>query len=166
MNLNELLAALTDLDNAAEISVEPDIIEAELAELSTKVDSIKKVLDRLNFEAERLAQEAEKIEKAAAQVTKNADALEDWVKFSMKTHGFTKLPGNTWNLQLKRTAPKVITKQEPTAEIAVKYPGIVLRDVKWRWDKKKIKEAIESGQLFEYGHLQEGMSLSFPPRKG
>ena len=162
MNLNELLAALSDLDNAAEISVDPLVIVGEIAD---KVDAIKKVMDRLNCEAERLAQEAAQIDKASSQIYKNALALEEWIKFSMQGQGFTKLPGNTWNIQLKRTAPTVVTKQQPTAEIAVKYPDIVRRSVTWTWDKKKIKEAIESGQTFEYGHLQEGTSLSFPVRK-
>lgn len=163
MNLMELLAALSDLDDAAEIEIDPAEIVGDIAD---KVDAIKKVLDRLEMEATRLSVLSDMIKQSAQHVDRNRKRLEEWVRFSMRSQGFERVPGNLFTAQLKRTAPKLVVDQEPTAVIAFAMPDFVRRAVSYTWRKDDIKKAMANGVKFEYGRLQESHSLSFPVRKG
>jgi hypothetical protein len=162
--LETILARLSDLDNA-QVDVEFDPAEV-VGELAQKVDAIKTVIDRLEKESERLDEAATSFAMASSAVKNNAKRLRNYVQYSMQSHGFEKLPGTLWRMQLQNSAPALKTTKDPDAENAVYMPEFVRRKVIYSWDKDAIKESLAKGASFEYGSLVESKQLRFYVQKG
>lgn len=163
MTLDDLLSQLSILDMAGDVDFDPTQVVGDLRE---KVDAIRTVLARLKNEHERLLHDAQELLDSARAVKNNSERLKEYVRYSMETHGFEKIPGNLWCLQLQRAAPALETTAEANADMAVKFPDLVKRTVIYAWDKKAIKDAMAKGVNFEYGYLRESKSIQFPVRKG
>ncbi len=164
MNLVLLLAALSDLDEAANpIEFDPAHVIGDIRE---KVDAIHTVMGRLKLEAARLADAAELFKQASKGVEKNLDRLEGYVLFAMKSQGFEKLPGVHWRAQIQATTPSIVATRDATADDLLDHPAFVRRKVEYSWDKKALKEHLANGGKFEYIKLQEGQTVRFYVNKG
>ncbi len=164
MTLEEILARLSDLDNAqVNVEFDPENIAGELNE---KVDAIKIVLDRLQGESARLRVCAEEFARAAKTVENNAERLKEYVLYAMQQNGFEKLPGKLWRLQVQKAAPALVTEYSPTAETMLEMPSFVERKVGYSWNKEQIKEHLKAGGEFRYGSLRDSYYVRSYVNKG
>lgn len=158
MTLTELLAALSNLDEAPAVEFDPTQI---VGDLKDKVDAIKKVLVRLELEHGRLLGLQCEIGKAAGQVGRNIDRLEDYLAFAMRSQGFDKLPGTMWRVQFQNSAPALEVERDATADDLIETPALVSRTVKYAWKKDEIKSYIAAGNTFQHGKIVQGQHLRF-----
>ncbi len=163
MNLAELLAALSDLDEAASVEFDPAQI---VGDLKDKVDAIHAVLGRLDSESDRLSGIASQFTKASNSVANNRKRLEAYLLRQMQENGFEKLPGTIWRAQLQKKPPALIVEREANAEDAVQLPALVVRTISYRWDKGAVKELLSAGGEFKYGKIQQDKTVRFWPNKG
>lgn len=163
LTLAQLLATLSDLDEAAEVSFDPTTV---VGDLKDKVDAIYTVMDRLEHETARLGSIAAEFQLAARRVNQNRERLKEYVRFAMRTNGYEKLPGNRWRLQLQNTAPALVCEREATADDAMAMSAFVTRKVEYKWDKNAIKEHLANGGTFAHGRLMEGQTVRFYVNKG
>ncbi len=163
MILTELLAALSDLDNAAGFDFDPASVVGDVRD---KVDAIKTVLGRLKMEAERLDEIGRDIRRAADQVERNHQRLEEYLLTSMRGEGFDKLPGNLWRVQIQKKPPALLVERLPTADDVLAMPELVERKIEYRWRKDDIKKFLTEGGEFPFGRIVQGEKVQFYINKG
>ncbi len=158
MNLTELLAALSNLDEAGEVEFDPQQV---VGELKDKVDAIHKVLGRLKAEQNRLMEEAEKIAAAGRDMQRQHFRLTEYLAFAMRSQGFDKLPGQMWRVQFQKSAPSVQIDREPAPDDFIANPAFVNRTVRYSWIKDEIKAYIARGNEFPDAKIVQGQYLKF-----
>lgn len=163
LTLDDILTALSDLDSAPAVEFDPAEV---LGNLVDKVDAIHKVMGRLKNESARLEEIAEQFKNAAKGCERNAERLKAYVIFTMKNHGFEKLPGKDFRIQLQKTTPAMELDHEAGPDDALAFPVFVSRKTIYAWDRIKLKEYLQNGGSFEYGRLKEGQTARFYINKG
>lgn len=155
--LTEFVAAeaIDDLDRAKEL----------LAAIYSRVDEIKEYSDRLYFEAERVSSYAKEFSSGARASKNRADSIYDRLHWCMKQAAFTDLPGIKWRAHVQKGADVLVLDQAPTAEIALKYPGLVKRETSYSWDTPAVEKHLAAALPFEYGRLRENSFVRFYVRK-
>lgn len=143
LSLDELLLALSSLDDAATLEFDPAQI---VGDLKGKVDAIHTVIGRLDAEQDRLAGIASQFSKAAAGVYNNARRLEAYLLASMQKHNYEKLPGELFRVQVQSGADALDVERNPSADDYVKDPDLVTRKVSYAWNKDKAKEKLLAGE--------------------
>lgn len=161
--LDDILRSLSDLDAAPAVEFDPTEV---VGDLKDKVDAIYKVMGRLKSEAARLDEIAEQFLMASKACEKNADRLKEYVIFTMRKHGFDKLPGKEFRVQMQKTTPSVEVEREAGPEDQLAFPHLVVRKTTYAWEKKKLREWIESGGSFEYGRVVQGNTVRFYINRG
>ncbi len=163
MNLTDLLAALSNLDDAPHVEFDPAQVVGDVRE---KVDAIHKVLGRLAAERDRLREDADELAKASSQVERSRQRLFEYLQFSMLAQGFEKLPGNTWRVQFQKSTPALELEREANVDDFIATAALVRRTVTYAWNKDKVKELIAAGESFPHGRIVQGQHLRFYPNKG
>lgn len=158
VTLAELLAAMQEFDlGLPAVDFDPQ----ELANtLKDKVDDVKHVLDRLEFQAMWFRQQADPFMQAAYTLERNTKRLKDYVTFNMQVNEFEALPGNTHVMRLQNNPPALeITEQECTAMHFMKYQSYAKYVWRYEWDEKAIKDVLVSKRKDE---LEKHPNLPVP----
>jgi hypothetical protein len=135
--------------------------KAEVAALLVaKIDSTAEVLDELEHQAERLRQASAKLAEGKRQVLARVERIKDYIAFHMQQGGFTQLPGECWKAKMT-TGLSVLPKMEPEAHL----PFV---RVKFEWDKKALKAALEAmdPEAMKVAELVPSASVSMAVNKG
>ena len=135
--------------------------KAEVAALLvSKIDNTAELLDELEHQAERLRLASAKLSEGKRQVLARVDRIKDYMAFHMQHAGFTQLPGECWKAKLS-TGIAVVPKRDPEA-------GLPFVRVKYEWDKKALKTALESfdPKAMELANLVPSASVSIVVNKG
>lgn len=162
--LAEILQSLDAIDQGvmAVTDAERAMIGAALAE---KIDSTADVIDQLEHQEERLRSAARKLSDGARQVSARIDRIKEYMAFHMQQTGFNQLPGEVWKAKLQ-TGLAVEPKREATEEDAAANPEFVR--VKYEWNKKELKAALEvlHPKAMEVAELVPSASVSIDVNKG
>lgn len=164
MTLDEYLAALSDLDRAAEM--DPQEIVDTVEGLKEKIDAIYKTRKRLESEAKSLTDEATRFMKAADAVEKHFIRLTDYVCRVLVAHNFEKVPGHRWRVQVQNSQPSLVAGRDPGPEDMLETPDLVRRKIFYSWEKDVIKERMLAGQHFKDMKIIQGKQIRFYPNKG
>lgn len=164
MNLDEYLAALSDLDRAAEM--DPQEISDTIEGLKNKIDAIYKVRDRLEMESKRLTKDAALLLKSADAVERHHKRLTDYVCRTMVNHEFEQVPGRLWRVAVQNSPMSLVTDRDPGPEDMLETPQYVRRKVFYSWEKDLIKDRLLAGEKFKDMKLIQGKHIRFYPNKG
>lgn len=141
--LSSILTAMQMFDEA--IVIDFDSAEVVAGDLKDKVDAIKVVIDRLEFQAEWCRQKADPFMKSAYALERNVKRLREYVLYQMQQGEFDTLPGNTYRAQLQNNPPSLeLTQPECSALDYQRYPNYVKQIRFYEWDKTAIKDALIS----------------------
>lgn len=167
VTLDALLTAMQLFDQGLAVKFDPETVVGDLRE---KVDAIKTVIDRLEFQAEWAKQQAAPFMEVYYAVQKNVERLKEYVRYSMEKNGFQELPGNKYRVQLQDNPPALeITRPEATAMDYQKYPSYCKQIRFYEWDKPAIKAALLDKHEFPFAKLSRGKHCRFyvnPPADG
>lgn len=158
--LNELLALLTEADNAfltLSLDEHADLIEAG----RVKVDNYKYLIDKMKSQEELLDKWMEEYAAAKRTVFNNRRRLTEHLLYVLRSHGFDKFTGNRFVVKIQKSKPAVQMTVEPNDLLKLRYPDIIR--TKYEWDKVKVYELLKSGdeKLCELGTLKESIYPSF-----
>ena len=163
--LSELLAHLSNLDNAAE-PIDPEIFKNLRDEIAGKIDAIKTVLDRLQAEAARLEKAAAEFKMAAATVTANLDRLKSYTLWAMQQADVEKLPGEYWSISRRTSPVSVEVDREATDIEATLYPNLIKTKVSHSWNREELKRLLQTGaEEINFARLKQGQYVQFVVRK-
>lgn len=163
--LAEILAWLDAVDQGL-IAATPEDQAHVGALLVAKIDNTKGVLDELEFQEKRLRAAAKELETGAGQVASRVKRMKSYMAHHMKAHGFTHLPGEVWKARLTGGVSAEPNYKTPVKGDVEKAPHLVR--VKYEWDKKALKAALEVGDEHArlVASLVESNSVSIGAYKG
>lgn len=164
MTLKELVEVL---DRSESEEVDISLIQEVIKALPTKVDGCAQYLDSLDDEIARAKDYSKKFSDLAKQIEARKERFEGYLKHSIEANNFEKLTGDAFQLSIKKNPPSVITKREADAADSLNYPDFVTSKVTFAWDKKALKEGIESGNKVatELAELVQKTSLKVGIKK-
>jgi hypothetical protein len=148
MTLREMVEVL---DRSESEEVDLGLIQEVIKALPTKVDGCAQYLDSLDDEIARAKDYAKKFSELAKQIEARKERFEGYLKHSIESNGFEKLTGDAFQMTIKKNPPSVITKREADAADSLNYPNLVTTKMTFAWDKKALKEGIESGDKVALG---------------
>jgi hypothetical protein len=148
MTLKELVEVL---DRSESEEVDLNLIQAVLKALPTKVDGCAQYLDSLDDEITRAKDYAKKFSDLAKQIEARKERFEGYLKHSIESNGFEKLTGDAFQMTIKKNPASVIARREADAADSLNYPNLVTTKMTFAWDKKALKEGIESGDKVALG---------------
>jgi hypothetical protein len=151
----EQIAKVLDRDYDYEL----EEVQAVLKLLPSKVDGCVQYRDRLADEAARAKEYAKRFADLAKQIENRSAKFEGYLQVTLETNNFEKLKGDAFYIELKKNPPSVVTSREPSAEDSFNLAGYVSSSVKYSWNKKAIKAAIESGSALDFAELVNKQSL-------
>jgi hypothetical protein len=167
ITLEALLATMQLFDEGMAIDFDPAQV---VGDLKDKVDAVKSVIDRMEFQAEWARQKADPFMKAAYSLEKKVERLKEYVRYSMEKNGFQELPGNTFRAQLQKNAPSLeVTQPECSAIDYSKWPNYCKQIRYYEWDKAAIKSALLDKAELPFAKLHVGTHVRFyinPPAEG
>lgn len=148
------------------LNIDPDMLpedfdpERLIGDISDKVDGIQWTLNDWLARASMIQIEYIKpfVEKQQSLLKKH-ERLKQYVKDQMIKHGMEKIPGKFKGFRLQATAPVVVFKQEPDAELYLKHSDVIKQNTAYKWDSKAIKEILQSGVEFPYAELKENKAV-------
>lgn len=140
--LAAILAAMQIFDEAVAVDFDPAEVVGDLRD---KVDAIKRVIDRLDFQAEWCRQQAEPFLKAAKALESNVGRLRDYVLYHMQEGLFTELPGNQYRAVLQNNPPSLELLGTGCSKLDFeRYPNYVEHVDHFRWKNAEIRDALIS----------------------
>lgn len=156
--LSTILAAMQLFDDAVVVEFDPAEI---VGDLKDKIDSIKRVVDRLEFQAEWYREQAEPFMRSAYAVERNVKRLKEYVTYHMQTGHYSELPGHVFRAQLQTNAPALEIDPDCTANEYAKWPDYVTPIRRYEWNEKAVKEtlAAKRKQLLDEAE-QQGVELA------
>lgn len=159
--LADILQYLDAVDQGV-IDPSPDDKAAVAALLVAKIDNTADVIDELEYQAERLRTAAAKLSEGKRQVLARVERIKDYMAFHMKTAGFQQIPGDVWRAKLT-TGLSVSIKREASERDDPRFVR-----VKYEWDKKALKAALEGLDpvAMEVASLEASASVSIDVNKG
>jgi hypothetical protein len=141
-------------------------LEVVVNQLPQKVDGCAQWVDKLADDAKRAREYARKFTEAARQIEAQADRFEGYVLRAMKKNGFEKLPGEAFQVSIRKSS-SVSTTRSPTADDALSDLGRFIRTkIAYEWDKAAIKDALKAGNELDFAHVDQSTSVQFSIRKG
>ena len=136
-------------------------------QLPTKVDGYAQWLDKLADDAKRAREYARKFAEYARQIDARTERHLGHIKRVMETHHFEKMPGDAFQVSIRKNPPSVVTTRPPTAEDALSDRSrFVKTTIKYEWDKPSIKEAQKAGEDLDFAYLEQSTRVQFDIRKG
>ncbi len=160
--IDKLLADFTLAEAQDDLETAKTLLET----VRLRIDEIKEHTDKLYAEGKRLSTYRAEFQTSAAASKSEADRVYDRLLWCMSQAGFIELPGTKWRAHVQAGAQVLDLDQEATAEIALKYPKLVKRDIVFSWDKEKVQEHLAAKQEFEYGRLRDNHFVKFYVKKG
>jgi len=148
MTLREMVEVI---DRSESEEVDLNLIQAVLKALPTKVDGCAQYLDSLDDEITRAKDYSKKFSDLAKQIEARKERFEGYLKHAIEGNGFEKLTGDAFQMTIKKNPPSVITRREADAADSLNYPDLVTTKMTFAWDKKALKEGIESGDKVALG---------------
>jgi hypothetical protein len=164
MTLKEMVEVL---DRSESEEVDLGLIQEVIKALPTKVDGCAQYLDSLDDEITRAKDYSKKFSELAKQIEARKERFEGYLKHSIESNGFEKLTGDAFQMTIKKNPASVITKRECDGPDWLEYPQFVTSKVSYAWDKKALKEGIESGDKVatELAELVQKTSLKVGIKK-
>jgi len=139
------------LDQSETEEVDLGLIQAVIEHLPHKVDGCAQYLDSLDDEITRAKDYSKKFSELAKQIEARKERFEGYLKHAIEGNGFEKLTGDAFQMTIKKNPASVITKREADADDSLNYPKFVASKISFSWDKKALKEGIESGDKVALG---------------
>ena len=141
-------------------------LEIIVNQLPQKVDGCAQWIDKLADDAKRAREYARKFGEAARQIEAQIERFESYVLRAMKKNGFEKLPGEAFQVSLRKSS-SIATTRQPTADDALSDLGRFVRTkITYEWDKAAIKDALKAGNDLDFAHVDQSTSVQFSIRKG
>jgi uncharacterized protein YihD (DUF1040 family) len=164
MTIKEMVEIL-DRSEAEEVDL--NLIQAVIKALPSKVDGCAHYLDSLDDEIARAKDYSKKFSDLAKQIEARKERFEGYLKNAIEANNFEKLTGDAFQMSIKKNPASVITKRECDAADSLNYPDFVTSKVTFQWDKKALKEGIESGNAVavELAELVQKTSLKVGIKK-
>lgn len=164
-SLRTILERLSQIDDdLAPEEFDPAFLVGDLRD---KVDAIKWRIDTWRSDAQKIQEQwIDPLTKKMNSLTKKAEKLEEYVLSQMLAKGFEKLPGHMMEVCLRTNPPAVEVDMEAGPEAFLLYDNLVIQKTIYQWDKKKVKEQLESGQELKFARLTRGKKIAFSPKKG
>lgn len=162
------LAQMVEIIDSSETEeVDLALIQGVIKALPTKVDGCAQYLDSLEDEITRAKDYSKKFSDLAKQIEARKERFEGYLKNAIEGNSFEKLTGDAFQLSIKKNPPSVITKREADAADSLNYPNFVTNKITFSWDKKALKEGIESGDKVANGlaEIQQKTSLKVGIKK-
>lgn len=140
--------------NGGEITPELEAeIERITTDVATKADGYAIVMDRLEMTAERLKARADEFTKAAKACTNLQEGMKERLKIAVEASPSQTIDGDIYTWKLIKLAPAVDIDENVLGKnwctVTTKYTP----------DKKRIKEAFESGIQVEGAWLRDVRAL-------
>jgi hypothetical protein len=129
--------------------------------ISTKVDSIAYVLERLDREAEALKARAKMFQSAAKRIQSAQDWLKQYTKVSMQAMSVNELQGQSYRFLLSNSKPKLVVSDEQSIP-----PEFWTETVTRSLDRDLIEMAIANGIDVPGVHYEEVKALRVSVPKG
>lgn len=158
MTLYELTGqylALMEMAEAGEVSPEELTEAAKNIEgaIEDKADNIARILAQLKANAEGITAEIERLKARKDAISRNADSLKEYLQNTMLITGKTKFKTNLFSFNIQKNPASVVIDDE--SAIPEEY---------WiqqapKLDKAAIKEALGTGEIFDFAHLEQKQSL-------
>lgn len=163
-SLREILNNLQKIDD--EMAPEDFNPEEIVGDLKGKVDAIKWRIDSWYAEANTIDEQwIAALEKRRNALRKKAEKLEAYVKGQMLLHGYDTLPGEMMRIDLRNSQPSVEINKEAGPEDYLQYTNFVLQKTSYNWNKKAVKEAIQSGAELPFATLKQDKHIRFAVKK-
>ncbi len=129
--------------------------------ISTKVDSIAYVLERLDREAEALKARAKMFQSAAKRIQSAQDWLKQYTKVSMQAMSVNELQGQSYRFLLSNSKPKLVVSDEQSIP-----PEFWTETVARSLDRDLIEMAIANGIDVPGVYYEEVKALRVSVPKG
>jgi regulator of replication initiation timing len=152
-------ALITELlDDPEKAEMVFDTLDSMEGELQDKLTSIGKLIRNFNADEEALKEESKRLKERADAAKKQAEKLENYVKFIMQKNGFKKLDTPLFKFSLKSSVSLVVTDLDQVPEHFLKpqppKPDIagLKKHLKQAYDEKGLEmpeELPELGVKFE-----------------
>lgn len=142
MTLAQILDTLQAADDAL-ISMTPEQMGELGALLAAKVDGYRLVLTKMEAEETRLRAEADAFLKPAKALAKAQERLKEAMAYHMLSHQMTRIPGESWRVDLKETKAVETPQASPTNDDQWNYSDYVR--LKFEWNKIALKAGLEKG---------------------
>ena len=155
------------LDQSETEEVDLALIQEVIKALPSKVDGCAQYLDSLDDEIARAKDYSKKFSDLAKQIEARKERFEGYLKHSIESNNFEKLTGDAFQMTIKKNPASVITKRECGGDDWITWPQFVTSKVSYSWDKKALKEGIESGSevATELAELVQKTSLKVGIKK-
>lgn len=161
--LGELLIMLSQADDGlSSVDFDPATV---VGDVKDKVDAIKTVVDRLEFQESWCRQQAKPFQDAALVLANNRKRLLAYVVHAMGTQGFEQLPGRQFQAKLQDNPPALEVMTEATALDAAKYPAYCEQIRFYQWNNGAIKTALKDGAELPFAKLTRGKRVAFSINK-
>ena len=147
---------LSELVNSGEL--EQEVLTVALGgvegELVDKLQNITGLVRRLEGEVNTIKAEKERLDKREKATKKTIEHLKEFMFCAMNVAGTKKLNNglNTWSIAKSPKSVKVLDESIIANEFKVEKVTISV-------DKKKLKEALENGEIIEGAELVQNESL-------
>jgi len=155
------------LDKSESEEVGLELLQSVIKALPSKVDGCAQYLDSLEDEIARAKDYSKKFSDLAKQIEARKERFEGYLKHSIEANNFEKLTGDAFQMTIKKNPASVITRRDADAADSLNYPNFVTSKVSFAWDKKALKEGIETGDKVatELAELVQKTSLKVGIKK-
>lgn len=152
MSLGEILARMQALDDGlVALDLDECRVLAERAEI--KVDAYRGVLDQIEARSEAIGRAIKELQAAKKSLDTKANGLLQLLTFHMQSKGFEKLPGQAYEVTLRKSESVEIDEafDRPDSSLYRTYSDFIRRT--YEWDKKALNDGIKSG-VFKHPNIR------------
>lgn len=147
---------LSDLVNSGELDTEvlQNALNEVEGELTDKLNNITYIVRKLEGEMATINVEKERLDKREKATKKTVENLKSYMFNAMKFTDTKKLSNglNTWSIAKSPKSVKILDEQLIREEFKVEKVTVSV-------DKKKLKEALENGELIDGAEIVQNESL-------
>jgi len=131
MKLHEQLKLFSDAADGIRSDVSNGELKSLTENIKEHIDDIIAYLDIIEDDALALRAKAKAYSTAAKQQENKHERIKDYVKFALKSQGFTKFATELHKISLS-TSQKAFAKRPPTKDDAWQMPELVKTDLEWK----------------------------------
>ena len=147
---------LSELVNSGELDAEvlQNALNEVEGELTDKLNNITYIVRKLEGEMATIKAEKERLDKREKTTKKTVENLKSYMFNAMKFTDTKKLSNglNTWSIAKSPKSVKILDEQLIREEFKVEKVTVSV-------DKKKLKEALENGELIDGAEIVQNESL-------
>lgn len=161
--LESRIVALAEL-NEGEVDAKLEGYLNEVkANVATKADHYKFVMDRLEMAGALLEQRADEFYRAAAAMELVRESMKARIKEAMLTMGTEELRGAQWRFKLSKTKGRLVLDENFKDKLPAEY--LIVKTV-YDCDKERVRAALEEGKEVPGAHIEPGHQLRTYVAKG